>query len=124
MTSYVRGCRLIRVNALRSAIAIAVMVLVGSLPVRAQDAVSPVPEPAYAPSDLSAPADVAVPMPDSDPGGDGAIVKVPIPGGGTVTVEGPDLPKQPSHSPISTWGGDAVAPNSIPGMSPIGPGPR
>jgi hypothetical protein len=109
MTSYVRGCRLIRVNALRSAIAIAAFVLAGSLPVQAQDAVSPVPEPAYAPSDLSAPADVAVPMPDSDPGGDGSIVKVPIPGGGTVTVEGPDLQNQPPHSPISTWGGEQRA---------------
>ena len=122
MTSCIRGCRLSSVNVLRSAVLIAALALVGPAPVCAQEATLPVPDAPYAPSDHSAPGDVAVPMPDIDPGGDGSVVTVPIPGGGNVTVEGPDLQNEPARSPIETWGVNQIAPNSITGNSPLGPG--
>ena len=90
----------------------------------AQEGVSPVPEPVYAPTGNPSPTDVAVPMPESDPGGDGSVVTVPIPGGGTVIVEGPDLQPETMHSPIETWGATQVAPNSITGQGVLGPGPH
>ena len=123
MTSRVGRCRLCRVNALRSAALIGAMIFVWTPSLRAQDAVSPVPDPVYAPSDVTPPAE-AVPMPDSDPGGDGSVVRVPIPGGGNVTVEGPDLPNQPLRSPTESWGATQIAPNSITGNGPLGPGPH
>ena len=63
-------------------------------------------------------------MPDSDPGGDGSVVKVPIPGGGDVIVEGPDVQSETARSPIETWGATRIAPNSITGNGPLGPGPH
>jgi len=111
------------VKTLRCAALIAT-ILLWTLPVHAQEGVPPVPEPVYAPGENSSATDVAIPMPDSDPGGDGSVVTVPIPGGGTVVVEGPDLQPETMHSPIETWGATQVAPNSITGQGPLGPGPH
>ena len=85
----------------------------------AQDITPPMPDSGYSPDQMAAAA--AVPMPDSDPGGNGSVVLVPIPGGGTVRVEGPDLPAQTaSLPPIETWGESVQTPNTfIP--SPVGP---
>jgi hypothetical protein len=64
---------------------------------------------------------IAVPMPDSDPGGDGSVVTVPIPGGGSVRVEGPDtVIENPRYTPLNLWGENAVTPNSIVGTGPLG----
>ena len=82
------------------------------------------PDPVYAPSDVSVPADAEIPMPDSDPGGDGSVVTVPIPGGGNVIVEGPDRSTEAWHSPIETWSATQIVPNSITGNGPLGPGPH
>ena len=105
--------------------AIATTLLLGLAPVSAlaQDIVAGVPDTSYEASTVApAPAEPAVPMPDIDPGGDGSIVTVPIPGGGSVTVEGPATPAEsPSLSPIETWAERTQTPNSLTGTTPIGP---
>jgi hypothetical protein len=88
----------------------------------AQESVAGVPDTSYEASTVaSPPVEPAVPIPDTDPGGDGSLVAVPIPGGGTVTVEGPATPGENSLSPIETWAGSTQAPNSVTGTSPLGP---
>jgi hypothetical protein len=71
----------------------------------------------------SAPAEPEVLFPDTDPGGDGSTVTVPIPGGGSVTVEGPATPDEnpPFSSPIETWADRTQTPNSVTGTTPLGP---
>src|SRR5215471_2279775 len=105
--------------------AIATTLLVAFAPVRApaQESVAGVPDTSYEASTVaSAPAEPAVPMPDVDPGGDGSIVTVPIPGGGSVTVEGPAATGGSSLlSPIETWAESTQSPNSITGTGPLGP---
>lgn len=104
---------------LRPVIILAMLTLIGPSFAQPQEVAPPAPEGSY---DSAAPsADSLVQMPDRDPGGDGSVVTVPIPGGGVVRVEGPDLPVDNSLPPIDTWGGSAIAPNSIPGQSPLGP---
>jgi hypothetical protein len=99
--------------------ALAVFLALAPLGASAQDMSPPVPDSAYAPDQMAAAA--AVPMPDSDPGGDGSVVVVPIPGGGTVRVEGPNLPAQTnSPPPIEPWGEHMMTPNAI-NPSPVGP---
>ena len=89
----------------------------------AQETVAGVPDTSYEASTVaSAPAEPAVPMPDAEPGGDGSIVTVPVPGGGSVTVEGPaTTAESPLLSPIETWGQSTQTPNSVTGTSPVGP---
>jgi hypothetical protein len=90
---------------------------------RAQETDAGVPETSYEASTVaSAPAEPVVPFPDSDPGGDGSMVTVPIPGGGSVTVEGPATPgENPPFSPIETWAERTQTPNSVTGTTPLGP---
>jgi len=104
-------------------VAAAILLLV-SAPTRllAQD-MAGVPDTSYQASS-AAPASEAseVPMPDSDPGGDGSVVMVPIPGGGSVTVEGPGMPvDNRPPSPIGTWAESTQTPNSMAGTGPLGP---
>jgi hypothetical protein len=99
---------------------IAICALV-AMPLRgahAQDITPPMPDAGYA---ASGSASAEVPMPDIDPGGDGTVVSVPIPGGGTVTVEGPPTSgdNQPP-TPIETWSEQQNTPNTVM-PSPIGP---
>lgn len=106
-----------------TAIAMALLLGLAPLPSLAQETVAGVPDTSYEASTVpSAPAEPAVPMPDTDPGGDGSIVTVPIPGGGSVTVEGPATPAEsPPISPIENWALITQAPNSATGTTPLGP---
>ena len=91
-------------------------------PALAQDTVAGVPDTSYEASTVAPPqVEPAVPLPDIDPGGDGSMVAVPIPEGGTVTVEGPGTPENFPFSPIETWGLSTQTPNSVTGTGPLGP---
>ena len=109
----------IRMTLLGPAIVLAILALTAPSFAHAQDVAPPAPEGSY--NSAAPSADSLVQMPDSDPGGDGSVVNVPIPGGGVVRVEGPDLPVDNTLPPIDTWGGSAIAPNSVAGESPLGP---
>jgi len=89
----------------------------------AQETVAGVPDTSYEASTVvSPPVEPAMPFPDADPGGDGATVMVPIPGGGTVMVEGPTTPGENAPlSPIETWAESTQSPNSVTGTGPLGP---
>lgn len=114
-----------KLSSMKALTAIATTLLLLSAPVLslAQETVAGVPDTSYeATTVASAPAEPAVPTPDTDPGGDGSIVTVPIPGGGSVTVEGPGTPGENAPlSPIETWAGRTQTPNSVTGTSPLGP---
>ena len=89
----------------------------------AQETVAGVPDTSYETSTVaSPPVEPEVPFPDTDPGGDGSTVTVPIPGGGSVTVEGPATPGENAPlSPIETWAESTQTPNSVTGTGPLGP---
>jgi hypothetical protein len=107
-----------------AAIATTLLLVFAPVLALAQETVAGVPDTSYEASTVaSAPAEPAVPMPDAEPGGDGSIVTVPIPGGGSVTVEGPATTAENSLlAPIETWAEKSTqTPNSITGTSPLGP---
>ena len=114
-----------KLSSMKTLTAIATTLLLGlaTLPSFAQETVAGVPDTSYETSTVaSAPPEPAVPMQDTDPGGDGSVVTVPIPGGGSVTVEGPAAPTEnPSLSPIETWAEHTQSPNSVTGSTPLGP---
>lgn len=101
-----------------------ILLLVSAPPLAlAQETVAGVPDTSYEASTLaSPPVEPAVPFSDIDPGGDGSTVTVPIPGGGSVTVEGPATPAENlSLSPIETWAERTQTPNSVAGTTALGP---
>jgi hypothetical protein len=101
-----------------------ILLLVSAPPLAlAQETVAGVPDTSYQASTVaSPPVEPAVPFPDTDPGGDGSTVTVPIPGGGSVTVEGPATPAEsPPISPIENWALITQTPNSVTGTTPLGP---
>ena len=114
-----------KLSSMKTLTATATILLLMSAPLLAlaQETVAGVPETSYEASTVGSPAvEPVVPFPDIDPGGDGSTVTVPIPGGGSVTVEGPTTPgENASLSPIETWAGRTQTPNSLTGTSPLGP---
>src|SRR5579863_10717167 len=92
-------------------------------PVRAQDISPTIPDSTYAPPDADAyrsPTDLSNPLPDVGPAPHS--VTIPIPGGGQVSVEGPDAPPDESipTNPGGQWGVQGQAPTSQ-GSGPVGP---
>jgi hypothetical protein len=105
-----------------AATATIVLLVSAPLPAFAQEMMAGVPDTSYEASTVASPsAEPAVPLPDTDPGGDGSTVTVPIPGGGSVTVEGPAAPGENPRSPIETWAESTQTPNSVTGTTPLGP---
>jgi hypothetical protein len=86
--------------------AIAATLLFATSVARAQEGAVPVPDSSYGDSADSyrSPTDLSMPPPDDGTNPD--TVKIPIPGGGEVTVEGPDAPSDTSipNLPGSQWG--------------------
>ncbi len=78
------------------------------------------PVPAYAAGSAASAGEYAAPIPNYDQAGNGSVVTVPIPGGGEVRIEGPDLPPDAPLAPIETWGEYAQTPNTVM-PSPMGP---
>ena len=114
-----------KLSSMKRLTATATILLLVSAPLIAlsQETAAGVPDPSYEASTVaSPPVEPAVPFPDTDPGGDGSMVTVPIPGGGSVTVEGPATPEENAPlSPIETWAERTQAPNSLTGTTPLGP---
>jgi len=107
---------------MRAATATILLLVSAPLLAFAQQMVAGVPDTSYEASTVASPsAEPAVPLPDTDPGGDGSTVTVPIPGGGSVTVEGPATPGESPRSPIETWAESTQTPNSVTGTSPLAP---
>ena len=108
-----------RLNAglLSAAIAFAAMLTLCAPVARAQ---GPMPDSGYGSGADSyrTPLDLQMPAPD-----DGSIprsVTIPIPGGGSVQVDGPDAPADNPPSALSQWGMQQQNPNSS-GTGPLGP---
>jgi hypothetical protein len=114
-----------KLSSMKTLTAIATTLLLGLAPLisLAQETVAGVPDTSYEASTVaSPPVEPVVPFPDTDPGGDGSTVTVPIPGGGSVTVEGPATPAEsPPISPIENWALITQTPNSVTGTTPLGP---
>lgn len=105
----------------RIALAIASFFLTAGLAV-AQDSGLAVPDAAYASSvdAFRSPTDLGIPPPDD--GSNPNVVTIPIPGGGAVTVDGPDAPdeKPIPTLPGSQWGAQQQNPFSH-GTGALGP---
>ena len=113
-----------KLSSMKMLAASATILLLVSAPLLAlaQEMVAGVPDTSYEASTVASPsAEPVVPLPDTDLGGDGSTVTVPIPGGGSVTVEGPGTPENFPLSPIETWGLSTQTPNSVTGTGPLGP---
>jgi hypothetical protein len=106
----------------RLALGASAVILAVSGAVRAQEGVPTMPDSSYG-SEADAypsPADLALPTPDdmTNPN----VVTIPIPGGGDITVDGPDAPadKPLPTLPGSQWGNQQQTPFSH-GTGAIGP---
>ena len=86
--------------------AIAAILLFAAATVRAQEGMLPPPDASYGDSATSyqSPTDLTMPTVDDAPSPD--VVTIPIPGGGDVTVDGPDAPSDTPlpNLPGSQWG--------------------
>jgi hypothetical protein len=103
------------------AIAIALCVFTAAT-AAAQEGVLPPPDSSYGggPTAYQAPTDLPMPAPDdmTNPN----VVTIPIPGGGEITVDGPDAPsdKPLPTLPGSQWGNETQNP-FLHGAGPMGP---
>ncbi len=88
----------------------------------AQDVTVPMPDSSYgdAANSYESPTDLTMPAPDdfTNPNS----VTIPIPGGGEITVDGPDAPDEKGLPtlPGSQWGAGQLNPNSH-DVGPVGP---
>src|SRR5262249_54864482 len=80
--------------------AIVLALMLGAPNAVAQDVTPPMPDTTYSSgaATFPSPTDIAVPPLDDFTNPD--VVTVPIPGGGTITVDGPDAPSDTLRSPI------------------------
>jgi hypothetical protein len=106
----------------RRALAIAAIVMFAAAAARAQEGTVPVPDSSYgeSASDFQSSSDLTMPSVDDQPSAD--TVTIPIPGGGEITVDGPDAPSETNlpNLPGSQWGETANTPYSH-DIGPIGP---
>jgi hypothetical protein len=106
----------------KRALAIAAIVLFASVGVRAQEGAVPLPDSSYSggADNYQTPTDLPMPAPD-DPTNPN-VVTIPIPGGGEITVDGPDAPDETRLPtlPGSQWGESAQTPYSH-DVGPNGP---
>jgi hypothetical protein len=104
------------------ALAIAAVLLFIAADARAQEGSVPVPDFSYgvSPDQYQSPTDLPMPAPD-DPANPN-VVTIPIPGGGEITVDGPDAPDVTGIPtlPGSQWGTLQQNPYSH-DVGPLGP---
>ena len=109
-------------RAIRLALGASAVILAVSGAVRAQEGVPATADSSYgSESDAyPSPADLAMPTPDDMTNPD--VVTIPIPGGGDITVGGPDAPadKPLPTLPGAQWGDQHQTPFSH-GTGPVGP---
>jgi hypothetical protein len=91
-------------------------------PARAQEGVPPMPDPTYGAGAYSYQSPTDLPMPAPDDLTNPNVVTIPIPGGGDVTVDGPNAPdeKPIPTLPGSNWGVFTQNPYSH-DVGPVGP---
>jgi hypothetical protein len=84
---------------------VAILLFAGGV-ARAQEGAVPVPDSSYGDSANSYQSPTDLPMPAPDDGTNPDIVTIPIPGGGEITVDGPDAPSDTPlpNLPGSQWG--------------------
>ena len=96
------------------------MLLTSSLVSAQQEGVPPMPDGTYGTYSYQSPTDLPMPQPDdlSNPN----TVTIPIPGGGDITVDGPNAPDEKGlpNLPGSQWGTTQQNPFSH-GNGPMGP---
>jgi len=102
--------------------AIAAALLFAAGIARAQEGALPIPDSSYGDSadGYQSPTDLS--MPPADDGTNPDTVKIPIPGGGEITVDGPDAPSDTGIPtlPGSQWGVTQQTPYSH-DVGPLGP---
>jgi len=88
----------------------------------AQEGAAPIPDASYGDSANGYQSPTDLPMPPPDDPTNPNIVTIPIPGGGEITVDGPDAPAdRPIPTlPGSQWGTQQQTPYSH-GVGPLGP---
>jgi hypothetical protein len=106
----------------KRAFAIAAMLLFAAGVARAQDGAVSLPDSSSAGSGDSYQTQTDLPMPAADDSADSDTVTIPIPGGGEITVDGPDTPSDASTAnlPGSQWGTQQQMPYSH-DVGPNGP---
>jgi len=106
----------------RIAFAIAAALIFVTAVARAQDDAAPIPDSSYGDNADSYQSSNDLPTPPADDLSNSNSVTIPIPGGGEITVDGPDGPNEPAlpTSPGSEWGVQELTPNSH-DVGPIGP---
>jgi hypothetical protein len=89
---------------------------------RAQEGAVPIPDSSYSDGANSYQSPTDLPMPAPDDPTNPNTVTIPIPGGGQITVDGPDAPSDTSLPilPGSQWGTQQQTPYSH-DVGPIGP---
>jgi hypothetical protein len=102
--------------------AIGAMLLFAAVVARAQEGAVPIPDTSYGDSASSYQSPTDLPMPAPDDLSNPNIVTIPIPGGGEVTVDGPDAPDEKGLPtlPGSQWGTQQQNPYSH-DVGPVGP---
>lgn len=90
--------------------------------VRAQEGMPPMPDATYGDGAYSYQSPTDLPMPAPDDMTNPNTVTIPIPGGGDITVDGPNAPDEKGLPtlPGSQWGTQQQNPFSL-GTGPIGP---
>jgi hypothetical protein len=86
-----------------------IALVISATPARAQDDSSQNSDSGYQDEQVAPNTD----MSDPDSGDDGQSVRVPIPGGGDVTADGPGSDQQ--EPPGQNWSTDSLQPNSVGG---------
>ena len=102
------------------ALAIGAIILFGAAVAYAQEGTVPIPDSSYGESNYQSSTDLTMPSVDDQPAAD--TVTIPIPGGGEITVDGPDAPSDTSLPtlPGGQWGATALTPYSH-DIGPNGP---
>ena len=102
------------------ALAIAAIVAFAASGARAQESAAPMPDSSYGESADNYRSSTG-PTPPADDQTNADTVTIPIPGGGEITVDGPDAPNDTSLPtlPGSQWGETAISPYSH-DIGPIG----
>jgi hypothetical protein len=108
----------------KRALAIAAIVTFAVAAARAQDSTAPMPDSSYGESASNYQSSTDLTIPPADDQSNADTVTIPIPGGGEITVDGPDAPNDTSlpNLPGSQWGETALTPYSH-DVGPIGPPP-
>lgn len=103
------------------ALAIATIVIFATTVASAQEAAAPIPDSSYGESADNYQSSTDLTIPPADDQSNADTVTIPIPGGGEITVDGPDAPTGASlpNLPGSQWGETALTPNSH-DIGPIG----